>query len=460
MSDKKREKKIVKVVDIVPSASHAAKIRRMRDNEENDFDNFDSVKETDQPIIFKRDKNDPFRMDAEPPKEEKETKTSKRHSQKWVVWTTIVVAFLVLVYLAISIFPRVDVLIVTNKKEWNNEGSIIVNKNIGQLDVNSMQVPGEIVEKIVNRVLKFEPTGKKYLERKASGQIVIYNAFSSAPQKLVATTRFETPDGKFYRIPESIEIPGAKIEGGKITPSSIPVEVFADKAGPSYNSGAIEKLTIPGFKNTSKYEGFYASASNGFSGGFIGEGLYPTNEDIKKAKEQAQIDLQDALSASLISQIKEDTTYIKDSVLATTTKLSVSSNVGADNKFSVVAEGKVMVMTFRETDILELLKQKAKKDNLIPSEYEEKSKDLSYNKPQVDWKLGKMVLPIVYKAVFVKPFDVNQLKNEIMGKSDLDLRKYIADKYSESINKLTARFWPFYVGSVPNNANKINITIE
>ena len=36
--------------------------------------------------------------------------------------------------------------------------------------------------------------------QKASGKITVYNNYGSAPQKLIANTRFQTSDGKVYRI--------------------------------------------------------------------------------------------------------------------------------------------------------------------------------------------------------------------------------------------------------------------
>jgi len=43
---------------------------------------------------------------------------------------------------------------------------------------------------------KVPATQEKEIERKASGEIVIYNAYSSSSQKLIRRTRFETQDGR------------------------------------------------------------------------------------------------------------------------------------------------------------------------------------------------------------------------------------------------------------------------
>ena len=50
----------------------------------------------------------------------------------------------------------------------------------------------------------------KKIEERSRGRVVIFNAFSSAPQKLVAGTRLETPGGRIYRLTSEVTVPGAK----------------------------------------------------------------------------------------------------------------------------------------------------------------------------------------------------------------------------------------------------------
>lgn len=125
-----------------------------------------------------------------------------------------------------------------------------------------------------------KPSGVKQISRKASGQIIVYNAYSSQPQPLVKDTRFETPDGKIYHINKSITVPGAKVEEGKIIPSEIEVTVYADKPGEEYNIDLTD-FTIPGFKNSVKYEKFYGRSKTRMEGGFVGEVSVITEDDIK-----------------------------------------------------------------------------------------------------------------------------------------------------------------------------------
>ena len=115
----------------------------------------------------------------------------------------------------------------------------------------------------------FVPSGKKTLENKAEGIVVIFNKSSKSPQVLVASTRLESPTGKIYHIPLTVIIPGYKMEGSKIMPGSKEVRVYADKAGAEYNMGLTD-FTIPGFKGSPKFETVFARSKTEITGGVVG----------------------------------------------------------------------------------------------------------------------------------------------------------------------------------------------
>lgn len=132
-------------------------------------------------------------------------------------------------------------------------------------------------------------TGEETIERPASGTIVIYNNYGAEPQKLIKNTRFETPDGKIYRIQESVTVPGKR----GTTPGSIEATVFADSAGPEYNIG-LSDFTIPGFKeggDTERYQGFYARSKTEMTGGFSGTVKTASDEDTEKARNEMEAEL-------------------------------------------------------------------------------------------------------------------------------------------------------------------------
>ncbi len=149
-----------------------------------------------------------------------------------------------------------------------------------------------------------QASGEEMVERKASGKIIVYNNFSSEPQRLITRTRFESKEGKIYRIPESIVVPG-KSEKGR---GQIEVLVYADEPGEEFNIDNTT-FTVPGFKNDpARYTGFGAESSTKIDGGFVGK--------VKKVEEKDKTDAYRKIDATLeMSLRKELETQVPDGLV-------------------------------------------------------------------------------------------------------------------------------------------------
>ena len=101
-------------------------------------------------------------------------------------------------------------------------------------------------------------TFEQKLQRKANGKVVIYNAYSATPQRLIKNTRLESADRKIFRINDSVVVPGVTTVKGEVVPGSVEVTVFADAPGKEYNIGTTN-FTIPGFKGDPRYTKFSAA---------------------------------------------------------------------------------------------------------------------------------------------------------------------------------------------------------
>src|SRR5581483_1605662 len=173
-------------------------------------------------------------------------------------------------------------------------------------------------------VITLEKTGSKdvtangtqNVANKASGEIIIYNNYSSSPQSLVATTRFETPEGLVFRIDKDITVPGQSTVNGQVTAGSVEATVYADQAGEEYNVG-LKDFTIPGFKGTPKYQGFYARSKTPITGGFIGTTATASAADIATAKTQIEADLRNQFITQANSQKPDDFILYPDALTIT-----------------------------------------------------------------------------------------------------------------------------------------------
>lgn len=181
--------------------------------------------------------------------------------------------------------------------------------------------------------------GTKHVESKASGSITIYNDFSEAPVKLVATTRFETPEGLVYRVPAQVIVPGKKGN----TPGSIQVTVVADAVGPAHNVGPVSRFTLPGLKNGTMYEKVYAQSNAAFTGGFSGEQPQTAPGALESATAQIRTRLEQKVRDGLAALPAEKTAFIE---LARTTYAEMPNAAEGADKVRVTQKAVVSIPVF------------------------------------------------------------------------------------------------------------------
>lgn len=354
-----------------------------------------------------------------------------------------------------TILPRASVTIVAQTQDWTYNDSIITDK-AAVIDVARMRMPNQVFSQRKNGQLKFPATGRRQVERRAAGIMTVYNSYSSDPQPLVEQTRFMAPDGKIFRLTKSITVPGAKIVEGKIVPSSIDAEVVADQPGPAYNIGPVKLFTIPGFSGSPKYQSFYGESKNSMVGGFIGEVAYPTSDDIKKAKESAQASVEEDLKLTLLSQIPKDFKVLEGASQLRLLNQEIDEVTDPEGKFGVFTEAQMAVIAFKEEDLKNLLALRAKRDN--GDDFDVRSSALEYGLARADFENGVLTFPAKFQAVLAKRIDTEKLKENILGKSEADLK--LAVFSLPGLKSATISLWPFYVSSVPADPAKVKIIVE
>lgn len=154
--------------------------------------------------------------------------------------------------------------------------------------------------------------GKKEVSEYASGTIVIYNNYSTASQRLIKNTRFESPDGKIFRLRESVSVPGMTKNGSAGVPGTLEVTVYADEAGDKFNIPIVD-WTIPGFRSdASRYSQLYARSKTAMSGGFIGMVNFAEEADIKAAEDSLKTKLRGEIVKDMSAAIPADFTFFSD----------------------------------------------------------------------------------------------------------------------------------------------------
>ncbi|MFA5173341.1 MAG: hypothetical protein WC435_03010 [Candidatus Paceibacterota bacterium] len=353
-----------------------------------------------------------------------------------------------------NVSPKATIAFTLKEYPFESKNSLSVETDSSDIDLEKSVIGGELFTERKNITLNFPASGSKKIERKAKGKVIIYNAYSSQSQILVASTRLLAPDGKLFRLVNKITVPGAKIEQGKIIPSSIEAEIIADKAGEEYNIGPISRFSIPGFQGSSKYESFYGESKEPATGGFIGVAAFPTDADKKEAITKIEQTLKDSLASSL--NIPEDFTAIDGSDSFKIVKTEVKEETNEKGEFSVYGEVEKKVLAFSKKQLEEFLVKEISENlgfkvNLL--EYALNPKDV-----KIDFETGKMTFLPSASGLAQRDLNIDEFKNGIKGKNSSELKAEIIS--TVGVENARISFWPFWVDKVPENSEKINVSFE
>ncbi len=383
-----------------------------------------------------------------------------RGSGRLAKWT---VGIVVVVLVALGVitwgFGRVTIAIAFQKTPWSYQANVTADPSVTQTAAGAAAVTihAQVFTTQKNITQSFPATGNANVSLKAQGTITIYNAYSSAPQELVATTRFVTPDGKLFRLVSGVTVPGAQVTNGQIVPSSITAQVTADQAGDSYNVGPVDKLTIPGFQSSPKYDGFYGTLASGTSGGFIGKKAVPTAADIAAAKSKVSATLQSSLTSDLTASYPSGFKILSGATNVTVAKVTVNTSTDANGNFSVFGDATLQAIGFDETALKAYLLAQAQSTE-ASSTFSANTLTLNYGTPQANFTKGIISFPLSAQGSLEPIFVEGDFKASIAGKSMGDARAAIANIPQLANGTISA--WPMWLWSIPSNPAKIQITTD
>ena len=362
-------------------------------------------------------------------------------------------AIFVLLLILYSTLGSAQVTIKPQRQPLNFQIKVSASSVATEVNPDFNRVPGQQFAYKNQESGTFEITGQKEVVQKASGKIMIYNK-SATSQRLVATTRFKSPSGLIFRIPQTINVPAATGTGATLKEGSLESLVYADKAGPEYN---IDPTTfvIPGFEGTPKFEDFYAKSTQPMSGGIIGPSKVVTEEDLAKAQESVTAKLKEKILQSLKDQAGElkilDSTTIKLETPIANAKVGEA----ADN-LQVTISGAANTMAFRESDILELVKNYVSKKGDL--ELSAKNLTINYLSPQNSADNSSTVFDVQITGQSVAKIDQDKILKDVAGMKEGAIRSYFAG--IKEIESARITLSPFWVKSIPKDAGKVRLVVE
>jgi hypothetical protein len=299
-------------------------------------------------------------------------------------------------------------------------------------------------------------TGQEKVTEKATGEITVFNEHSTTKQRLIKNTRFESPDGKIYRITDSVEIPGfTKDAAGKITPGSAVVTVIADGPGESYNIPP-SRFTIPGLKGSEQFTKVYGESKAPMTGGFEGMKFIIDEGELSKARQELHLELRERLLARLKSERPSGFIFYDGSV--TFAYDSLQPTDAGNQSVTLKEQARLMAPLFETDSFSRYIADKTiagyegepmriEDPSKLVFSYPASSTDLT-NADTLRFRLDGSVR-------MIWQYDMEQLRSDLRGVAETALPSILSGYPAIDRSRVVIR--PFWRDSFPSDIEKIRI---
>ena len=384
---------------------------------------------------------------------------SKNFSKKGVGILSVasVILLLFIVYITVG-SARIE--IKPRSQDVDTRLKVSISPNFSSVDDSFNRIPGQLFSIDKSASDEFNATAEKDAVQKSRGTITVYNEYSTSPQPLVATTRFEyIQNGKagfVFRTLQTITVPGMKVENGVVTPGKVSVEVIADKAGQEYNisAGDFGIVAWREKNDTARYEKIYGRSSDSMHGGILGKARVLSEFDYNNAKDQLIAKVERETSEALKSQSAglELITSNEPEIVSVESTAKIDD---AAETFTMTVNGSLTTMGFKKDDMLELISSHIDKTSglmIVPEKLEITYQDAAINP---DNKTLEVVVIIGGKA-YAK-IDQESIVANLTGKNETQIKDYLGSIKNIESAKVVLR--PFWVKKIPKNGEKLKLSL-
>ena len=392
--------------------------------------------------------------------QKREKKRQSRGKKKILLFLISFVSLgvLLFVYLGWFVLPHATVVMTLKKKTVPFHSIIEVSQNYTEPKATDSKIllKGQFIVSQGN--FSSPISGATAISEEASyagGLITVVNEFGTTQQKLVATTRFETPDGKIFRLRKDLVVPGGKMIKGVLKPGSVAAEVIADKPGEEYNIGPIERFTIPGFKDTPRFTKFYGVSSSTMTGGSDGIKLSASTSTTEGETEESVIEkLKVSLEGKLSILDSAQLAVLNDAKQFLVTKKDIQ--VSSSSAPTLYVEGTLKEIGFNEGELKTVLGDFFKRE--AGDAMKIKSVSITYGTSTPNFATGVLSAPIDGEVIFEQDVDANSLRTSILGKSANEVTAFILSV--PGVESASVSVKPLWVTKIPTNSVKVDFRTE
>jgi len=363
------------------------------------------------------------------------------------------IVFLTVGSAQIEIKPRSQIL--------DSQLKVTMSPDLSSVDNLLNRIPGQLFTINKSASNEFSATAEKDAVQKSRGIITIFNKYSTSPQPLVATTRFEyiqegEESGLVFRTLQAVTVPGMKVENGVIVPGRKNVEVIADKAGQAYNV-PVGDFGIVAWRergDTLRYEKIYGQSNNSMHGGIVGRAKVVSEFDYNNARDNLVTQVVNEINEALSTQSAglELLANIEPEINPVDSTAKIDDAV---DTFTMTVNGSMVTMGYKKEDLMGLIASHVEKTSdlmIVPEKLE-----LSYKNAVMDFVKNTFEVIVVIGGNAYAKINKADIVVNLMGKNEFQIKEYLSA--IADIDSAKVVLSPFWVKKIPKNKEKIDISL-
>jgi hypothetical protein len=337
--------------------------------------------------------------------------------------------------------------------------TVRANTSATTVDPAGLVIPATSIEVPVTAQGDFTPTGVSVQQTTASGRVTFDSTNTVNAMPIPKGTRVSTLDGVVFSTTASITVPRATVSGSTITHGLASVSVVAMSPGPKGNVAAKAIDQVP-----SSLAALQISVSNNSptTGGARNEYPKVTAADVTAAKDQLAKELQDQLPAAVSdptlapdgSTLFPGTAAMGDPVY-TPDPAGLEGKVFKDGEtaFTLQADATATVTAVDEAPLAGM-GDSAIRAAVTPGwQIRADSIQVGVGDGTVG-EDGTVSFSVTASALEHRPLDAASLKANVLGKTRAQAEAALA-----AYGEVDISLWPFWVTSVPTNADRVSLTV-
>ncbi len=398
---------------------------------------FEPEQVTEEPVVEKPKK---------PVKKKRAKKKKKPFDYKKLLFLFIPIGLTA--FIVLTVLARVDVEVWPKTRVLSFEQQALVYADLSESNFSKANLTGRIFTLQQDLSDEFESTGTATEKAKATGKIKIVNNYN-LNQILVEKTRFLSADGKLFYLINRVEIPAG---------SNLEVNVVAAESGTDYNIKPTS-FSIPGLAGSARYTAIYAESSESMTGGSEKKVSQVTKQDL----ENASVELKEKLFSQAeqsFTEIAGDNFYLLpgaiQSGLAEETSSAEQDQASETFTYTVNIDSKALAV--KKQDLDDFAKYVIANNIDENEDIDENSLILEPGVQKIDFEENKLYLNIVVSVNIYEKFDVQDLKQALVGKTIKQTRVFLSSFPEAEKTKL--RILPFWVQKIPQDLERINVRVN